>query len=98
MALRRKKLKSSNGEFIEKPVRCGVCKENETIYTVHGNDSGHGGKTCCDQCYKKIKSEVDKRELEYINSLKNQRPDMKRSSQNNDMSEAEYQIDKNLFG
>jgi hypothetical protein len=98
MALRRRKMKDSNGEFIKKPVRCGVCKEDETIYTVHGSYSGHGGKTCCELCFKKIKSEINKRDLEHINALKNQDPNMKRSSQSTDMSEAEYQINKNLFG
>lgn len=57
MALRRKKIKDADGQFLTNPRRCGICKENTTFHTVHG---GHatgrfGGKTCCDSCYAQLK-------------------------------------------
>lgn len=59
MALRRKKIKDADGQFITKPRRCGICKENTTLFTVHGGiATGRvGGNTCCEPCYEQLKQD-----------------------------------------
>ena len=63
MAFRRKKIKDENGEFITKPRKCSICKEKKALMTMHG-DYEYGGQTCCDDCYPKIKEEVNKKNNE----------------------------------
>lgn len=83
MALHRKKKRDTEGNFIPEPVKCGICKVETTIFTVHGGIATHGGngtgpvggRTCCDSCFANLK-ELDKADRS---------PDY-------GQSEAEYQI------
>ncbi|MCA1029274.1 hypothetical protein LCM23_25005 [Cytobacillus kochii] len=64
MALKRKKIKSSDGKFLNHPVTCYLCKEKKAFHTMHGGYVGHynryGGKTCCNDCFPSVKEEERK--------------------------------------
>ena len=79
MALKRKRIKK-DGQFINIPVTCYICKEKKAFHTMHGGYVGHyknyGGKMCCDDCYPSVQVE----ECKYIEK-----------ESDYEMSEADYQ-------
>lgn len=60
MALKRRKLKDSEGDFLDAPVKCYLCKEKKAFHTMHGGMIGHHkgyrGKTCCNDCYPAVQN------------------------------------------
>ncbi|WP_342498246.1 hypothetical protein [Bacillus sp. FSL M8-0350] len=63
MAFRSRKLKSEQGDFIDKPIHCSFCGEMQAFHSIHGGHVGYkygGGKKSCQSCIKMMRNEEER--------------------------------------